>query len=57
MTLNTKKKEEWGVGLTSAPGLLLAEAGRGLKEIKKDKQCLLNHFLWLHASSQAEGLF
>lgn len=37
VTLNIKKKEEWGVGLTSAPGLLLAEAGRGLKEIKKDK--------------------
>lgn len=31
-------KEEWAVSLTSVTGLLLAQAGRGLKEIKKDKQ-------------------
>ena len=54
MTLNTKKKEEWGVGLTSARGLLLAEAGRGLKEIKKDKQCLFSPSLFgsMHPAKQ-----
>lgn len=60
MTLNTKKERGVGVSLTSVKGLLLAEAERGLKEIKKDKQqavCWATLYLAAHIQPSRRSVF